>query len=90
MCLNINLNGIVFCILYSFDKSSGEVLALKLGKEKWRKLAVIFDGTSISPEALLKWIKGYLPHAKDPKAESTNFQFNFLLKDGNGKFLGQM
>jgi hypothetical protein len=60
------------------------VLEVRLGKEKWRKLAIIYDGGSISPPSLMTWVNENLATALDSKQESTNFQINLLLKDGNG------
>jgi len=67
------------------DKHSGEVLGLRVGRKTWRKVGIVFDGTTISPSVLTTWLNSYLavPENSSGKPE-LRVQFEFLLKDGNG------
>ncbi|CAG7717005.1 unnamed protein product [Allacma fusca] len=67
--------------VYSFERSSGEILGLRVGYQHWRKIAVVFDEFSLSPSSLLTWTRSYLQLFSNPKISGV--QFNFLLKDGN-------
>lgn len=62
---------------------AGEFLALRIGKTSWRKVGVVFDGASVSPQALVSWLQSYL-RSSSRKTPQHQVQFEFLLKDGNG------
>jgi len=59
-------------------------MGLRVGHDMWRKVGVVFDGFSIAPEPLLKWVQRFTSSLNGPN--ETRTQVNLLMKDGNGKY----